>query len=101
MKITEFRCDLCNVRLGPDRNGIPRESVGVRLDERCVNPPPCERVLAVPSQDATWHLCHPCLAGLVALARRTLPPGEFAAAAPAGATQAPGCPATGLTASGR
>jgi hypothetical protein len=68
MKKIEYQCDLCGDILGKDRRFVAFE-LGLMGDHHKAE----DRFYVGDPAAVERHLCHCCLAGLVALARRALP----------------------------
>jgi hypothetical protein len=73
VKNTEYRCNLCRdllrAGLGPDI----RPFVAFKFSSLALPSEPPDLFVVKPTGDVEHHLCHRCLAGLVALASECLP----------------------------
>jgi hypothetical protein len=78
MKRVEFTCDICGDAVGKGRTtGRERPFTGFELGLVGDHCKAGDRFIAKDSGEVERHICFCCLAGLVALARRTLPAGTF------------------------
>lgn len=72
MKLIHYSCDICGDAVGKRLNG-ERPFVGYELGLMGDHCRSSDRFFAKAPSEADRHICSHCLAGLVALARRTLP----------------------------
>jgi hypothetical protein len=78
MRRVEFTCDICGDAVGKGRTtGRERPFVGFELGLVGDHCKAGDRFIAKDSGEVERHICFCCLAGLVALARRTLPAGTM------------------------
>jgi hypothetical protein len=78
MKCVTYTCDVCGDVVGKGRTGDrERPYIGFELGLMGDHCKAGDRFAAKEPAESERHLCHCCLAGLVALARRTLPATTF------------------------
>jgi hypothetical protein len=78
MRRVEYICDICGDVVGKLRTGAgERPFTSFELGLMGNHCKAYDRFVSKTAEDSERHLCHCCLAGLVALARRTLPAGTF------------------------
>jgi hypothetical protein len=74
VKRMEYTCDICGQAVHEEHRDFgPRPFVSYGLGIVAHGVPAKDRFMSMEPQDAERHICHLCLAGLVALAARTLP----------------------------
>jgi hypothetical protein len=78
VKRIEYTCNICGDVVGKGRTtGRERPFVGFELGLMGDHCKAGDRFASKEPHESERHVCHCCLAGLVALARRTLPAGTF------------------------
>jgi hypothetical protein len=76
MKLVSYRCDICGDVVRDERRGEDaRPFVSYERDIMANHAPPQNRFAIRQPHEVEQHICLLCLAGLVALAERVLPPG--------------------------
>jgi hypothetical protein len=78
MRRVEYRCDICGDVVRKERTGPDvRPFIGFGLGLMGDHCKAADRFVVNDPHESERHICHCCLAGLVALARRTLPATTF------------------------
>jgi hypothetical protein len=78
MKRVTYTCDICGDVVRKERTGPDvRPFIGLGLGLKGDHHKAADRFIVNDPHESERHVCYCCLAGFVALARRTLPAGTF------------------------